>query len=77
MCKSLVCYVLAGWVVIPWAANILRTLPMLIFPALFGFLGCHIDSLLGATLEARKLINKGQVNLASITAATLIMAIFI
>lgn len=64
---------LAGWMLIPWMTGIPRTLPLLILPAFFGFMGCHIDSLLGATLEARKLINKGQVNLSEITLATLLM----
>lgn len=64
---------LVGWVLIPWMTDIPRTLPLLVLPALLGFLGCHIDSLLGATLEARKLINKGQVNLTEITLSTLIM----
>jgi len=64
---------LFGWVLIPWMTGIPRTLPMLILPVLFGFLGCHIDSLLGATLEARKIINKGQVNLTEISAATVLM----
>lgn len=64
---------LAGWILIPSMTGISRTIPLLILPALFGFIGCHIDSLLGATLEARKLINKGQVNLSEIAAATLLM----
>lgn len=68
---------LAGWILIPWITGIPRSLPMLLLPALFGFIGCHIDSLLGATLEARKLINKGQVNLSEITIATIIMYISI
>jgi len=37
----------------------------LIVPGLFGFLGCMIDSLLGATLENRGIIGKGSVNFLS------------
>ena len=68
---------LLGWILIPWAIGIPRTLPMLILPAVLGFVGCNIDSLLGATLESRKLINKGQVNLTAIIISTLLMVPFI
>lgn len=34
-------------------------------PALAGFLGCQVDSLLGATVESRELVNKGEVNMIS------------
>jgi uncharacterized protein (TIGR00297 family) len=68
---------LVGWVLIPSMTDIPRTIPLLVLPALLGFLGCHIDSLLGATLEARKLINKGQVNLSEIAIATLLMYLFL
>lgn len=68
---------LVGWIMIPWMTGIPRTLPLLLLPAILGFIGCHIDSLLGATLEARKLINKGQVNLSEIAAATFIMYLVI
>jgi uncharacterized protein (TIGR00297 family) len=64
---------LAGWILIPAMTEIPRTIPLLVLPALMGFLGCHIDSVLGATLEARKLITKGQVNLTEIAIATLVM----
>jgi uncharacterized protein (TIGR00297 family) len=37
-----------------------------------GWIGCQIDSLLGATLENRGLIGKGQVNALSIAAGALI-----
>jgi len=66
-----------GWILIPWMTGIPRSLPLLLLPALFGFIGCHIDSLLGATLEARKLINKGQVNLTEIFCATLFMYLIV
>lgn len=66
-----------GWLVIPYYTDLPPTLPMLILPALIGFIGCNIDSLLGATLESWGILNKGQVNLTEITIATLIMWLFI
>ncbi len=68
---------LIGWVIIPWATGIPRTLPLLVFPALLGFVGCNFDSVLGATLETKGYINKGQVNLAEITFATILMAVIL
>ena len=62
-----------GWILIPAMTDVGRTVPLLLLPALFGFMGCHVDSLLGATLEARKLMSKGQVNLTEIAVATLLM----
>ncbi|HKZ48088.1 MAG TPA: DUF92 domain-containing protein, partial [Thermoplasmata archaeon] len=38
---------------------------LLWIPIATGFLGCQIDSVLGATLEKRKLLTKKTVNLAS------------
>jgi uncharacterized protein (TIGR00297 family) len=40
----------------------------LAIPVLAGFAGCQVDSLLGATLELRGLVNKEEVNLLGITA---------
>jgi uncharacterized membrane protein len=37
-------------------------------PILAGFVGCQVDSLFGATLEIRGLVNKEEVNLLGITA---------
>jgi len=44
----------------------------LFYPTVFGFLGCQVDSLLGATFERRKVLTKGGVNFFSITIATLL-----
>jgi uncharacterized protein (TIGR00297 family) len=44
----------------------------LFYPTVFGFLGCQVDSLLGATLERRKMLTKGGVNFFSIAIATLL-----
>lgn len=41
---------------------------VLLIPAFCGFLGCQIDSVLGATLETKGLVTKEEVNLLSITA---------
>ena len=41
--------------------------------ALIGWLGCQIDSLLGAVLENRGLMTKGSVNAAAITFGILAM----
>lgn len=48
-------------------------LPLLLV-LLGGFIGTNIDSLLGATLQQRKLLSNNAVNLASTTAAALITA---
>lgn len=39
----------------------------LLIPLLAGFLGCHVDSLMGATLEDRGLTTKGLTNFISIS----------
>jgi len=61
-----------GWLVLSYLAGIygLRsTMPLspvyLILPLGIGFLGCQIDSVIGATLERRGLVNKKTNNLIS------------
>ncbi|MBI4392378.1 MAG: DUF92 domain-containing protein [Euryarchaeota archaeon] len=44
----------------------------LIVPTLVGFIGCQIDSLLGAFLELEGMVNKEEVNLISIAAGTVL-----
>jgi len=41
--------------------------------ALIGWIGCQIDSLLGALLENRGFMTKGTVNAASITIGVILM----
>lgn len=41
--------------------------PSLVIPAACGFLGCQVDSVLGATMETKGLVTKEEVNLLSIT----------
>ncbi|MCA1812454.1 MAG: DUF92 domain-containing protein [Halobacteriales archaeon] len=41
-------------------------------PVLAGFIGCQVDSLFGATLEIRGLVNKEEVNLLGILAGTVV-----
>lgn len=63
-----------GWLVLKLAApEQLSGFPLyfIMVPVLMGFLGCQIDSLLGATLENRGMLNKDRVNILSIGAATL------
>jgi len=52
-----------------WTFNIYY----IIYPTILGFVGCQIDSLLGATLERKGYIGKGMVNLISIFVCMLIM----
>ncbi|MEM2870186.1 MAG: DUF92 domain-containing protein [Thermoplasmata archaeon] len=61
-----------GWVVI-WFTGELAAFPVsyILIPISMGFIGCNIDSLLGATLENRGKLNKDRVNILSIGAATL------
>ena len=44
----------------------------LLIPGVFGFIGCVIDSLLGATLENRGMIGKGSVNFISAAIAVIL-----
>ena len=48
-----------------------------LFVALIGWLGCQIDSYLGAILENRGFLTKGSVNALSITAGLLITAVYV
>ncbi len=71
-----------GWILISEYNNRiipitnLEQMPMtaatLMIPILFGFLGCHIDSLLGATLQRHKLISNDMVNFLSVLSTVLI-----
>jgi uncharacterized protein (TIGR00297 family) len=59
-----------GWLLIFGLApdNAFRSL---FYPTVFGFLGCQIDSLLGAVFERKGRMTKGEVNFISIASATL------
>ncbi len=50
---------------------------VVVFITIMGFVGSNVDSLLGATLENRGLISKGQVNLFSSIITVAISGIFI
>lgn len=53
---------LIGWIILPEVHNsgMDRTAFTLLLPIFIGFLGCQIDSILGATLENRYLFSLGQ-----------------
>jgi uncharacterized protein (TIGR00297 family) len=53
------------------------TLPMLIIPIVIGFLGCQIDSVLGATFQQENLISNDNVNFLSILFSVLITMIIV
>jgi len=65
---------LVGWVVLLLFTGQLGGFPLwfIIVPVAMGFLGCQIDSVLGATFENRGMLNKDRVNILSIGAATLL-----
>ncbi len=65
---------MVGWVVIMFFSSQLSmfSLWVLAIPVAMGFLGCQLDSVLGATLENRGMLNKDRVNILSIGAATLL-----
>jgi uncharacterized protein (TIGR00297 family) len=65
---------LVGWVVLLFFSKQISMLPLwfIAIPVAMGFIGCQIDSLLGATLENRGMLNKDRVNILSIGAATLL-----
>jgi uncharacterized membrane protein len=44
----------------------------LLIPVAIGFLGCQIDSVLGATLERRGLVDKKTVNLVATTSGAIL-----
>ena len=63
---------LFGWLVLYLAAgplDLVRSMPtdpnLLLIPVAVGFAGCQIDSVLGATLETKRLLTKKSVNLVS------------
>ena len=68
-----------GWFVLSYLARtygLTPTMPAapgyLLIPMAIGFLGCQIDSVLGATLERRGLVNKKTVNLVSTTSGAIL-----
>ncbi len=70
---------LVGWFVLSNLAVMLgltRTMPAaasyLLIPTLVGFAGCQLDSVIGATLERRGIVNKKTNNLISTSAAAIL-----
>jgi len=63
-----------GALVLGWSGAISVTPLNVALPVLAGFLGCHLDSVLGATLETKGFLTKLTNNLASISIATMIAA---
>ncbi len=52
-----------GWFVLTLGSDTMpATSAAILIPAIVGFLGCQVDSLLGATLENRGLISKKMIN---------------
>jgi len=64
-----------GWLLL-FRLDTSYALVCLVGPTLFGFLGCQIDSLLGATLERGGRLRKGGVNFFSIALTTLLSFLF-
>src|SRR2546425_229514 len=56
--------------------NLIPTMPSapvyVLIPIAIGFLGCQLDSVLGATLERRGLVSKKTVNLVSTTTGAIV-----
>jgi len=65
---------MVGWVVLLIFSDHLSVFPVwfVVIPVAMGFVGCQIDSLLGAAFENRGMLNKDRVNILSIGAATLL-----
>ena len=63
-----------GWVILLIFTGQLSGFPLwfIAIPVVMGFVGCQVDSILGATLENRGMLNKDRVNILSISAATLL-----
>ena len=62
---------LTGWIILLAFSVLPKSKYLILIPILIGFLGCQIDSILGATLEG-KILTKDTVNLVSIGAGALI-----
>jgi uncharacterized protein (TIGR00297 family) len=77
---------LVGWIVLSYVARTYRTVGLmptmpssasyLLIPMVVGFVGCQIDSVIGATLERQGIVNKKTNNLIS-TSASAILAFLI
>jgi uncharacterized protein (TIGR00297 family) len=72
-----------GWIVLSylarfyhWTQSMPSSAAYILIPTAIGFLGCQIDSVIGATLERRGLVNKKTNNLIS-TASGAILAYLI
>ena len=60
-----------GWgLIFIWSSRLPGNFYYILIPFLLGFLGCHIDSILGATLENRGQLTGSRVNLLSIFMAS-------
>ncbi|MFH0815411.1 MAG: DUF92 domain-containing protein [Methanobacteriota archaeon] len=66
---------LVGAAFLGWAGAMAWTPLNVALPVLAGFLGCNVDSVLGATLETRGYLTKLTNNLASIALATALAAV--
>ncbi len=74
-----------GWIVLSYLARAYQLRPSmpvsavyLLIPLAVGFIGCQIDSVIGATLERRGIVNKKSNNLIStVSGAFLAYAILI
>lgn len=62
-----------GWLILnPFSDTLSPGIWIVWIPVVVGFLGCQIDSVLGATLEERGLLNKDTTNLVTIAIGVII-----
>lgn len=62
-----------GWLILnPFSDTLSPGVWIIWIPVVVGFLGCQIDSVLGATLEERGLLNKDTTNLVTIAIGVII-----
>jgi len=62
-----------GWGVLTTFSDTLPDEPVwVLIPAIMGFAGCQLDSLMGATVEGKWFVGKHSVNLLSIAIATIL-----
>jgi uncharacterized membrane protein len=54
-----------------------QNIELAILVAIIGWLGCQVDSFLGALLENRGLMTKGTVNAAAITSGIIAMWLYL